>query len=131
MSDVRQRLENGRDLPVSDYVLARRTQTELKRRLSGFFEDYEILLLPTTPTIAPPIAGGDALEKARQLTRFTSPFNLAGLPAVSLPGGFDKQGLPIGLQFVAGAWNEAALLRAARAYERETDWGTRRPPVVS
>jgi aspartyl-tRNA(Asn)/glutamyl-tRNA(Gln) amidotransferase subunit A len=70
------------------------------------------------------------VEQARRLTRFTAPFNLTGLPAISVPCGFNQEGLPIGLQIVAKAWNEAALLRAAHAYEQETNWGKRYPPAV-
>jgi aspartyl-tRNA(Asn)/glutamyl-tRNA(Gln) amidotransferase subunit A len=56
------------------------------------------------------------------LTRFTAPFNLTGLPALSLPCGFTREGLPIGLQIVARPWAEAALLRAGQAYEEATEW---------
>ncbi len=102
----------------------------MKRRLEKFFEQYDILLLPTTPITAPFIEGNDAVEQARRLTRFTAPFNLTGLPAMSIPCGFDKEGLPIGLQIVSKAWGESSVLRAGRSYERETNWGTRRPPIV-
>jgi len=128
--DVRRRLEMGRDLKLSDYILARKTQTEMKHRLAKLFEQYDILLLPSTPITAPLIEGNDAVEQARRLTRFTAPFNLTGLPALSIPCGFDKAGLPIGLQIVSKAWNESSVLRAGFAYERETDWSTRRPPMV-
>ena len=61
---------------------------------------------------------------------FTIPGNLSGLPGVSLPGGFTMSGLPIGLQLLGRAFEEAGLLRVAHAYERATDWHTRRrrPP---
>ncbi len=129
-ADVRQRLETGGATTSTEYILARKTQTEMRHRLGRFFREYPILLLPATPVTAPLIEGSDAVEQARRLTRFTAPFNLSGVPAISIPCGFDRQGLPIGLQIVAGAWNEAAALRAAYAYERETAWGTRRPPLV-
>ncbi|HEY9152469.1 MAG TPA: amidase [Anaerolineales bacterium] len=129
-ADIRQRLEIGRAFTSTEYSLARRTQTEMKHRFIQFFEKYDFLLLPATPITAPLIEGNDALEQARRLTRFTAPFNLTGLPAISIPCGFSRDGLPIGLQIVAKAWNEAGVLRAAHAYERETDWGTRRPPIV-
>jgi len=128
-TDVRQRLEMGRNLTSTDYIMARRTQTEVKHRLGKFFEQYDLLLLPSTPIPAPLIEGNDAVEQARRLTRFTSPFNLTGLPALSIPCGFTKDGLPIGLQIVSRAWNETGVLRAGRAYERETDWSGRRPPM--
>ncbi len=126
-ADVRQRLETGRAFTSTEYSLARRTQMETKHRFVSFFEKYDYLLLPTTPITAPPIEGSDAIEQARRLTRFTAPFNLAGLPAISIPCGFSKKGLPIGLQIVTKAWNEAGVLQAANAYEQETDWGTYKP----
>jgi aspartyl-tRNA(Asn)/glutamyl-tRNA(Gln) amidotransferase subunit A len=129
-ADVRQRLETGRDLTAAEYVLARRTQSEITRRLHRLFEEHDVLMLPATPVAAPPIEGGDAVESARLLTRFTAPFNLSGLPAISIPCGFTRIGLPIGLQMVAAPWNEARLLQAARAYEREVDWGSRHPEGV-
>ncbi len=119
-SDVRQRLETGRAFSSTEYALARKTQSEMTHRLKRFFQEYDALLLPSTPITAPLIEGNDAVEQARRLTRFTAPFNLAGLPAISIPCGFSEAGLPIGLQLVSGAWKEAAVLRAARAYERET-----------
>ena len=126
-ADVRTRLETGRDVPAGDYVRARRTQTEMRYRLGQLFKDHDVILLPSTPIPAPLIHGGDAVDHARKLTRFTAPFNLAGLPAISIPCGYSLNGMPIGLQLVAGAWQEARLLRAARAYERETDWFTASP----
>lgn len=129
-ADVRQRLETGRGFSSTEYSLARRTQTEMKSRFVQFFEKYDYILLPTVPITAPLIEGNDAVEQARRLTRFTAPFNLTGLPAISIPCGFSKETLPIGLQIVGKAWNEAGVLRAAHAYERETNWRMRRPPIV-
>jgi aspartyl-tRNA(Asn)/glutamyl-tRNA(Gln) amidotransferase subunit A len=128
-ADVRQRLETGRAFTSTEYALARRAQMEMKNRFIQFFERYDFLLLPSTPITAPWIEGTDAIEQARRLTRFTAPFNLTGLPAISVPCGYSKQGLPIGLQIAAKAWNEGGVLRAAHAYERETNWGTRRPSL--
>ena len=125
--DVRRRLEAGRDTSTADYVLARRTQAEIRHRLHGLFSEYDIIALPTTALTAPLIDGGDAVEHARRLTRFTAPFNLAGVPAISVPCGFSRTGLPIGLQLVADSWRESQLIQAASAYERATDWGARSP----
>ena len=110
----------GRAYTSTEYSLARKTQSEAKHRMRAFFRDYDALLLPSTPITAPLIAGNDAVEQARRLTRFTAPFNQTGTPAISVPCGFSKAGLPMGLQIVSGAWREAAVLRAARAHERET-----------
>jgi aspartyl-tRNA(Asn)/glutamyl-tRNA(Gln) amidotransferase subunit A len=127
--DVRLRLEAGAAFTSSEYALARRTQTEMRRRMEFFFRDFEALLLPATPIPAPFIEGSDALEQARRLTRFTAPFNLTGLPALSLPCGFTTQGLPIGLQIVCPAWAEKSLLQAAQAYEQSTEWHEHRPEI--
>ncbi len=102
----------------------------MKSHFVQFFEQYDFLLLPTTAIPAPLIEGSDAVEQARRLTRFTAPFNLTGLPAISIPCGFSKEGLPIGLQIIAEAWNEAGVLRAAHAYERQTNWEMRRPLIL-
>ena len=128
-ADVRQRLETGAAFTSSEYVLARHTQTEIKRRCELLLNLYDVLILPTTPISAPVLEGENALERARQLTRFTSPFNLTGLPALTVPCGFTKDGLPIGLQFVSRAWNEAGVLRAGYAFQQATDWHTRKCPI--
>lgn len=125
--DIRQRLETGAAFSSTEYILARRTQTTLRRKFSLFFDQFDVLLTPATAVPAPPIEGPDAIEQARLLTRFTAPFNLTGLPAISLPCGFTSQGLPVGLQIVAPPWAEARLLRAAYAYEQATEWHNRAP----
>ena len=61
---------------------------------------------------------------------FTIPVNLAGLPGVSIPGGFTRTGLPIGLQLIGRAFDEATLFRAAHAYQQVTTWHTRKPPLA-
>ena len=128
-ADVRQRLEAGAAFTSSDYILARRTQAEVKRRCELLLNQYDILILPTTPIPAPVLEGENALERARQLTRFTAPFNLTGLPALTVPCGFTKEGLPIGLQIVSRAWNEAGVLRTGYAFQQATDWHTRKCPI--
>ncbi len=128
-ADVRQRLETGAALPSSEYALARRTQAESRRRFEMFFEEFDVLLLPTTPMPAPPIEGTQAIEAARQLTRFTAPFNLAGLPALSVPCGFTDEKLPIGLQIIARHWGEAKALRAGRTFEKATGWHRHIPNI--
>lgn len=129
--DVRKRLEAGRDTGSTDYSLARRTQSQMKRRMDIFFQSFDILLLPATPITASLAKGEDAVEKARQLTRFTAPFNLTGLPAISIPCGLSTEGLPIGLQMVTRPWQEPQLLQAARAYEMATGAQPLRPPLAA
>ena len=127
--DIRRRLEDGVKTPLTDYVLARRTQTEMKKRFELFFAAHDFLLTPTTPIAAPTIEGHDAVEQAGRLTRFTAPFNLGGLPALSVPCGFTTEGLPIGLQIVSRSWGEFKLLNAGYAFEQATEWHKHMPPV--
>jgi aspartyl-tRNA(Asn)/glutamyl-tRNA(Gln) amidotransferase subunit A len=128
-ADVRQRLETGAAFTSSEYILARRTQAEVKRRCELLLNLYDVLILPTTPISAPVLEGENAVERARQLTRFTAPFNLTGLPALSVPCGFTKDGLPIGLQIVSRAWNEAGVLRTGYAFQQATEWHTQKCPI--
>jgi aspartyl-tRNA(Asn)/glutamyl-tRNA(Gln) amidotransferase subunit A len=129
-ADVHARLSRGASYTASEYAEARHARAVLRRRFeswfSGFGGDIDILVTPTTPCAAPIRAGLDGVEAARLLTRFTSPFNLTGFPAISVPGGFTtgEPRLPIGLQLVGAPWCEARVLRAARAYERERSWFT-------
>lgn len=127
--DVLERLQAGQDLPLRDYILARRTQSLARRQFKDFFARYDLLLLPTTPVAAPPIEGPSAVALARLLTRYTAPFDLTGLPALSLPCGFTTDGLPVGLQIVGPAWGEARVLRAGQAYEQATQWHRTEPDL--
>ncbi|MDQ5986412.1 MAG: Glutamyl-tRNA(Gln) amidotransferase subunit A [Syntrophus sp. SKADARSKE-3] len=128
-ADVRQRLETGAALTSSEYVLSRRAQVEGRRRFEMFFEKYDLLLLPTTPITAPLIEETKAVEAVRQLTRFTAPFNLAGVPALSVPCGFSNDNLPMGLQIISKHWNDAKVLQAGHAFEQATQWHNRVPSV--
>jgi aspartyl-tRNA(Asn)/glutamyl-tRNA(Gln) amidotransferase subunit A len=128
--DVLTRLQMGAAYTSTEYILARRTQMALKRQFEAFFGDFDILITPATPITAPRRGSANAVERAKLLTRFTAPFNLTGLPAISLPCGFSADGLPIGMQIVARPWAEAQLLRAASAYERATEWHLRKPGLL-
>ena len=128
--DIRRRLEDGARTTSTDYILARRTQTEIRKRCEQFFDVHDLLLVPATPIAAPTIEGHDAVEQAGRLTRFTAPFNLAGLPALSIPCGFTKAGLPIGLQIVSRSWADAKVLNAGYAFEQATAWHDQPPPFI-
>jgi aspartyl-tRNA(Asn)/glutamyl-tRNA(Gln) amidotransferase subunit A len=93
------------------------------------FAQADVLACPTAPT--PAFRLGERLDDPLQMYLadvYTTAANLAGIPAISIPCGFSAEGLPIGLQLLAPLFGEALLLQAARIYERETDWHTRRPP---
>lgn len=117
-ADVRERLERGRAVTSTEYALARRTQQEMRRYFDMFFAEYDALLLPSTASVAAPIAGLNSASYAPRLTRFTAPFNLAGLPALSIPCG-EVDGLPVGLQIVGAPWQESGVLRVGHAFESD------------
>lgn len=120
--DVLKRLQAGAACTSTEYSLARRMQTILRCQFNEFFNDYDLLLTPTTPVRAPERGTGDAVERARLLTRFTAPFNLTGLPALSIPCGWATNQMPIGLQIVGKPWAETKVLIAAQAYEQKRGW---------
>ena len=100
------------------------------------FEEVDLLVTPTTPISAPSIAELKAnpdLLRPREilLLRNTRPFNVWGLPAISVPCGFTRTGLPIGLQIAGPHWAEARVLQLALAYEQATAWHKRTPAIRS
>lgn len=126
-ADVLTRLRAGQTFTGMDYAQARRDRDELRREWLALLREHDVILSPTTLIAAPPRAGEDPVTVAQRLTANTSPFNLTGLPAISVPCGFTQAGLPIGLQLAAGPWREGLLLRVARAYESATPWHERLP----
>ncbi|HEU5287287.1 MAG TPA: amidase [Candidatus Limnocylindria bacterium] len=126
-ADVLERLRYGTTVDALDYARARRDRETIRRSWTRMLREVDVIATPTTRIAAPPREGQDAVAAAARLTANTSPFNLTGLPALSIPCGFTRAGLPIGLQLAAAPWREAVLLRAARAYERATDWNLRHP----
>lgn len=119
--DVLERLRRGEKVTGAEYVLARREQLEIRHAWIRALGDYAAVLTPTTAIAAPPADGEDALAQAARLTARTSPFNLTGLPAISIPCGLTSEGLPIGLQIASGPWLESRVLRIARTYERVSE----------
>jgi aspartyl-tRNA(Asn)/glutamyl-tRNA(Gln) amidotransferase subunit A len=123
---------HGESVTGSDLAIARRRRDEIRSSWADLLKTLDVILTPTTPEAAiardtGQAAGERDASAARLMTRNTSPFNLTGLPAISIPCGFTRSGLPIGLQLAAGPWREALLLRVAHAYERATEWHTRHP----
>ena len=117
--DVLKRLQTGAAHTSTEYSLARRMQTIFRCQYREFFNEYDLLLTPTTPITAPVRGSADAVERARLLTRFTAPFNLTGLPALSIPCGWSAGKMPIGLQIVGKVWAEAKVILAGRLYEQK------------
>ncbi len=133
--NTRTRLESAAITPSPVYLRGLRARTLVRDEMIRTLEDYDFIVMPASPTAAPPIArstgspGGyyqGRLDLARR--RYTSPAALAGLPAISVPCGFTESGLPIGLQIIGRPFSEPDLFRIARAYEQATDWRGYRTP---
>ncbi len=125
------RIRFGADISAAEYIRWRRELDVERRRAHDFFADVDLLVTPTTPIPAPSIADlrkdSTALRPAELvLLRNTRPFNVWGLPAISVPCGITKGGLPIGLQIAGARWREDLVLRLAQAYESGTGWHKRR-----
>jgi aspartyl-tRNA(Asn)/glutamyl-tRNA(Gln) amidotransferase subunit A len=114
------------------YLKALAVRRLIKNDFDRVFAECDVVLGPTSPTTAFKIGERSADPLAMYLADvYTISANLAGLPGISVPCGFGKEGLPIGLQLLAAPFAEEKLLRAARMYERVTDWHTRRAPVTA
>ena len=124
------RILEGAGVTASAYIEARRKIEILRRAIGRIFTTVDVLVTPTMPVLAVPIADArDDNNVVMQYPRNTRPFNANGLPAISVPCGFTSGGLPVGLQIVGPPWQEESVLRLARAYEEATDWHRRRPPL--
>ena len=117
--------------PASEYIDGQRARVLVMQDFQQALSQVDILATPTTPILPYKIEeqGEVGLGPNAAIARFTIPFNTTGLPAISVPCGFSAGGLPVGLQLVAPAFQEALLFRAAHAYEQATDWHLRRPLV--
>jgi len=134
-ADVRTKFEMGALTPATDYIKAQRARRVFNRKITETMLNYDILLAPTAPIGAPKLSektvrvGSKTEPKLSLLSRLTRPFNICGVPTISVPCGFTSSGLPIGMQLAGRLFDEATVLRVAYAYEQATDWHTRRPPV--
>lgn len=114
------------------YATARRACDLLRREIRGVFADVDVLVMPTVPdlpSLIEPIDASQALDPIR--THNTGPFDVSGLPAITVPCGFSKSGLPMGLQIVGAPFAESTVLRLAQAYEQATEWHRRAPLLRS
>ena len=130
-AETRRRIRNGEDISAAEYIQRRRELDQERRCAHDIFGEVDLLVTPTMPIPAPAIADlkkdPAALRPAElALLRNTRPFNVWGLPAISVPCGFTKSGLPIGLQIAGAHWREDLVLRLAHAYEQATEWYKRR-----
>ncbi len=117
---------------AAEYIDARRELVLARNALDAVFEDVDLLVTPTTPSLPSRIEGAEGAETptgAESTVRNTAPFNIYGIPTISVPCGFSSSGLPIGMQISGPRLGEPQVLALAYAYEQATDWHERRPPL--
>jgi aspartyl-tRNA(Asn)/glutamyl-tRNA(Gln) amidotransferase subunit A len=117
-------------ITTPDYIAARRRMLLVRRSVASVFADVDVLVTPTA--INPPARIDGAVETPPEegsMIRNTLPFNSLGLPTISVPCGFTRAGLPVGLQITGPRLGEARVLALAHAYEQATDWQRREPPL--
>jgi aspartyl-tRNA(Asn)/glutamyl-tRNA(Gln) amidotransferase subunit A len=122
-------------MPAVDYLAALQARRMIRREWAKVFEKIDVLITPTTPVTATKFGEqtadlpGGPKPLVRAYLDLTLPFNLTGYPAITIPCGFSKSGMPIGMQLVGRPFTESVLLRAAHQYQQETDWHLRKPPA--
>jgi aspartyl-tRNA(Asn)/glutamyl-tRNA(Gln) amidotransferase subunit A len=111
------------------YLKALKVRTLIRQEFAQAFEKYDALITPTSPTV--PFRIGEKVDDPLQMYLSdvcTLPINIAGVPAISIPGGF-AEGLPVGMQIIGKPFDEETLIRIAFAYEQATDWHKTKPSL--
>ncbi len=125
--DVRLYLGAGEAITATKYLKAQRLRTYFKQSLNSVMEQVDVLVTPTVPSPAVKIGqesveiNGQAERVSEAMFRYTSPFNLTGQPSLAVPCGLTEKGLPISMQLVGRAFDEATILRVGRAFEAATN----------
>ena len=133
--DVRKRLEMGRQVRAVDYLNAFAVKREIEKEFQAAYARVDAIIAPALPIAAPRIGKNELMIEGEKetvrsaLVRLNRPANLTGDPAISIPCGFTRAGLPIGLQLMGAHWSEARLLAIALAYEDATEWHKRHPKL--
>jgi aspartyl-tRNA(Asn)/glutamyl-tRNA(Gln) amidotransferase subunit A len=115
-------------IPASDYTSAQRIREILQKKIIELFDSYEVLVTASQPVPATPL-------DMNLLTGLSFPDplgaigNLCGLPALSVPCGFTDKNLPVGLQFIGRAGDDAAVLQAGRTFQAGSDWHRKHPAI--
>jgi aspartyl-tRNA(Asn)/glutamyl-tRNA(Gln) amidotransferase subunit A len=128
------RIQSGASIAAVDYIKARRELEQLRRDVEHVFAEVDAIVTPTVPVPPPTIEEltrerGNLREVEIATLRNTRPFNVLGLPTISVPCGFTNVGLPVGLQISAAPWREDVVLALAHAYEQATEWHKRSPQL--
>jgi aspartyl-tRNA(Asn)/glutamyl-tRNA(Gln) amidotransferase subunit A len=128
------RIRAGSEVTLSTYMHSRRRLEQARQAVTRCFTDVDLVITPTTPLPPPALSdlGDPSMARPLELRMLhnTRPFNLLGLPTISVPCGFTSEQLPIGLQISGPLGSETLVLRLARAYERASSWHERRPVMA-
>lgn len=134
--NTRTRLEAASLIPATAYIKAQQARTLVQREMLALFDRFDVLIAPSSNAPAQSIESatgrpGGNYQGLRDMARrrLTSPASLAGLPALSVPCGFSKSGLPIGLQIIGKPYGEDTLFRTGHAYESATGWHAMHPAL--
>jgi aspartyl-tRNA(Asn)/glutamyl-tRNA(Gln) amidotransferase subunit A len=134
-AQVLMRLQNGFAIPAVSYLEAMRFRGPALAAYLAAVEGTDAVIAPVAPMPAPTIAesdvgnSNDAEAVIQRVTRFTRPINYLGLPSLSIPTGFTKTGLPVGMQVIGRSFDEAMLIRIGSAFQRATDFHQRVPKL--
>ena len=125
---VRGRFRIGGLMSASDYLQAQRVRTWARRDFAEVMKTVDFLVTPTMTQPAPAFEGYDPISTARGKS-FTAPFNVTGLPAISVPCGFTESGLPIGMQIAGKPFDEPGVIQAAYTYQQYAGWHEVKPTI--
>ena len=125
---VRARFRTGALFTSAEYVQAQRVRNVIKREFANVLQRVDLIASPTMSNPPPEFKNIDVMTTAR-LPSFTGPYNLTGMPAISVPCGFTSKGLPIGLQLAGKPFDEPTVLRAAYTFQQRVRLFEKRPPV--
>jgi aspartyl-tRNA(Asn)/glutamyl-tRNA(Gln) amidotransferase subunit A len=125
---ARGRLQEGSRVTPEQYATAQGVRDELTRQLADLLRRIDIIALPTTPTAAPRVENAEAMRAAGG-PNYTRAFNVTGMPAISVPCGFTRDRLPVGIQFAGRPFEESTVLRTAHTLELRVRRAELRPPI--
>ena len=132
------RLLSGAMLPAVVHKKINAIREIVRKEILDALQEVDVLVLPTSPIIAPKIPVKKGMDNTQEMVdsfggrrQFTSPFNLANVPAMSVCCGFSDGGMPVGMQIVSKPFDEQTIFNVAYAYESATDWHKMRPNLDS
>jgi amidase len=127
-------IESGRALSGTEYQKILLRRATFRGRVEALFAEVDLMLMPVHPfaplSLATIATLGEQPDLIAKLQRYTCPFNMSGHPTLTFPAGIGREGLPIGLQLVAGLFQEQTLIRAGAAFQNATSWHRRRPALT-